>query len=63
MPLTRTPDSLLGDIIRIIIAFFLPPLAVFLEVGLTKHFWINLILLIFFFVPAAIHAVYIVATR
>jgi uncharacterized membrane protein YqaE (UPF0057 family) len=63
MALARTSDSLIGDIIKIIIAVFLPPLAVALEVGLGKHFWINLILVLFFFVPAVIHAVYIVATR
>jgi uncharacterized membrane protein YqaE (UPF0057 family) len=63
MPLARTQDSLIGDIIKIIIALFLPPVAVLLEVGLGKHFWINLILVLLFFVPAVIHAIYIVATR
>lgn len=63
MGLTRTKDSVLGDVIKIILAVILPPLGVFVEVGLTKHFWINLILVFFGFVPAIIHAVYIIATR
>ena len=33
-----------GDIFRIIIALFIPPLGVFTQVGLTKPFWINLVL-------------------
>lgn len=63
MPLKRTPDSLLGDIFRIVLAVLLPPLGVFLEVGLGKHFWINIILTLFGFIPGIIHAVYIIATR
>ena len=63
MPLGRTSDSLLGDIIKIILAVILPPLGVLVEVGLTKHFWINIILTLLGFVPGIIHAVYVIATR
>ncbi len=63
MPLTKTHDSVIGDVFKIFIAIIFPPLAVLFEVGLGKHFWINLVLLIFGFLPASIHAVYIVATR
>ncbi len=35
------------DILRIVLAIILPPLGVFLQVGLTKHFWINVLLSIF----------------
>ncbi|WP_135080341.1 YqaE/Pmp3 family membrane protein [Terasakiella sp. SH-1] len=48
------------DIIRIIIAIFIPPLAAFLTVGIGLHFWLNLILTIFFFVPGMIHALWLV---
>jgi uncharacterized membrane protein YqaE (UPF0057 family) len=54
---------MLGDILKILIAVLLPPLGVFLEVGLGKHFWINLILTLFGYIPGIIHAVYIIATR
>ncbi|CAN0482191.1 unnamed protein product [Discosporangium mesarthrocarpum] len=63
MPLERTSDSMLGDILKILIAVILPPLGVLLEVGLGKHFWINLILTLFGYIPGIIHAVYIIATR
>lgn len=63
MPLGRTKDSLLGDIIKIILAVILPPLGVLLEVGFGKHFWINIILTLLGFIPGIIHAIYIIATR
>ncbi|RVV98945.1 YqaE/Pmp3 family membrane protein [Mesobaculum littorinae] len=51
------------DLIRIIIAVFVPPLGVFLQEGLGKQFWLNLILTLCFFVPGLVHAVYIIAKR
>jgi uncharacterized membrane protein YqaE (UPF0057 family) len=51
------------DIIRIIIAILLPPLGVFLQEGLGKHFWINIILTIFGYIPGIIHALYIIIKR
>lgn len=65
----------LGDLLRIILAFFLPPLAVASQVGLTGAFWLNLLFwllsfgglglpLIFIMWPVAvIHAIYICVTR
>lgn len=61
MPLQGTADSTLSDVFKIILAVILPPLGVFFEVGLSKHFWINVILTILGFVPGIIHAVYIIA--
>lgn len=51
------------DLIRIIIAVLLPPLGVFLEVGLGKQFWINVILTLLGYIPGIVHAVYIIARR
>jgi uncharacterized membrane protein YqaE (UPF0057 family) len=48
------------DIVRIVIAIFLPPVAAFLTVGLALHFWINLVLTLCFFVPGMIHALWLV---
>ena len=39
----RAPLMTCGDIFRIIIALFIPPLGVFTQVGLTQPFWINLV--------------------
>jgi len=50
-------------LILIILAVFLPPLAVFLLVGLGRDFWINLILTLLGWVPGMVHAIYLVATR
>jgi len=51
------------DIIRILIAVLLPPLGIFLQVGIGKHFWINIILTICGYLPGIIHAVYIIAKK
>jgi uncharacterized membrane protein YqaE (UPF0057 family) len=48
-------------LIRIILCFFLPPLAVFLTVGLGTSFWINLILTLLGGVPGMIHGLWVVA--
>ena len=63
MPLSRTQDSAVGDLLKIILAVILPPLGVFLEVGLGKHFWLNLLLTLLGYIPGVVHAVYIIATR
>ncbi|NND16410.1 MAG: YqaE/Pmp3 family membrane protein [Eudoraea sp.] len=44
----------------IVIAVLLPPLAVLLEFGISKKFWISLILSFFFFVPGVIYSLYVV---
>ena len=51
------------DIIRIIFAILLPPLGVFLQVGLGGAFWLNILLTLFGYIPGIIHAVYIIVTR
>ncbi|MAO92300.1 MULTISPECIES: YqaE/Pmp3 family membrane protein [unclassified Hwanghaeella] len=51
------------DIVRIIIALFLPPVAAFLTVGLGLQFWLNLILTCFFFLPGSIHALWLVVKK
>lgn len=51
------------DVIRIIFAIILPPLGVFLQVGLGGQFWLNILLTLLGYIPGIIHAVYIIATR
>lgn len=48
------------DILFVVCAIFIPPLAVFLKIGLTTQFWINIILTILGFVPGQIHALWVV---
>ena len=49
-----------NKILLIVLAILLPPLAVFLADGIKKHFWINIILCFFFWLPAIIHALWLV---
>jgi uncharacterized membrane protein YqaE (UPF0057 family) len=54
VPVTAT------DAIKILFAIFLPPLGVFLEVGLKGHFWLNVLLTLLGFIPGVIHALYVI---
>ena len=49
------------DLLRILLAILLPPLGVFLQVGIGKHFWINILLTVLGFVPGIVHAVWVIA--
>ncbi len=51
------------DILRIILAILLPPLGVFLQVGFTGHFWLNILLTLLGYIPGLIHAICIIARR
>lgn len=51
------------DLVRILLAILLPPLGVFLQVGLGAQFWINVLLTLLGYIPGIVHAVWIIATR
>lgn len=51
------------DIVRILLAILLPPLGVFLQVGLGAHFWINILLTLLGYIPGIIHALWIILSR
>ena len=53
----------MADFMRILISLLVPPLGVALQVGLTKHFWINIVLTILGYVPGVVHAAYIIGSR
>ncbi|PSB15948.1 YqaE/Pmp3 family membrane protein [Phormidesmis priestleyi ULC007] len=46
-------------IVRFILAIFLPPLAVFLNSGISSAFVINILLTLLGWVPGIIHAVWV----
>ncbi|KAF2621806.1 plasma membrane proteolipid Pmp3 [Ascochyta rabiei] len=54
MPLTAS------DLCKIVLAFFLPPVGVFLERGCNADFFINILLTILGYIPGIIHALYII---
>ncbi len=51
------------DIVRVIAAIFVPPLGVFLQVGLGADFWINILLTLLGYFPGIIHAVWVIARK
>lgn len=53
----------MADIIRIIFSILIPPLGVFLQVGIGAQFWINVLLTLLGYIPGVIHAIYIIVTR
>lgn len=61
--ISPSTDTTGGDFIKILFAIILPPLGVAMEVGLTKQFWINVLLTLLGFIPGIVHAVYIIARR
>ena len=49
------------DLIRVILSVLIPPLGVFLKVGLGGQFWLNIVLTILGYIPGLIHAIWIIA--
>ena len=52
----------MNKLLLIIIAILLPPLAAYLQVGATKHLWLNIVLCLFVWVPGVLHALWLVLT-
>ncbi|MEL7834622.1 YqaE/Pmp3 family membrane protein [Fodinibius sp. Rm-B-1B1-1] len=51
------------DLLKIIFAVILPPLGVFLEVGLKGAFWLNILLTVLGYIPGIVHAIWIIARK
>jgi len=51
------------DLIRVILSIILPPLGVFLQVGIGLHFWLNILLTLLGYFPGLIHAIWIIAKK
>ncbi|MGD1877593.1 MAG: YqaE/Pmp3 family membrane protein [Kiloniellaceae bacterium] len=51
------------DLIRILFSILLPPVGVFLQVGIGLQFWLNILLTLCGYIPGIIHAVWIIARR
>lgn len=49
------------NILRIICAILLPPLGVFLTVGIGGAFWLNILLTLLGYIPGIVHAVWVIA--
>lgn len=53
----------MSNLIRILLAIFLPPVGVLLTVGLGGAFWINILLTLLGYIPGIVHAVWVIARR
>jgi len=51
------------NILNLILAIILPPAGAFLQVGATKHFFINIVLTLLGFLPGVLHAIWLVVTN
>lgn len=51
------------DALRVLFAILLPPVGVFLQVGIGMQFWLNILLTLFGYIPGIVHAVWIIAKR
>lgn len=49
------------SILRIIFAIILPPLGVFLTVGVKGAFWLNILLTLCGGIPGIVHAIWVIA--
>lgn len=51
------------DVLRVLFSILLPPLGVFLQVGIGLAFWLNILLTLLGYIPGIIHAIYIIVKR
>jgi uncharacterized membrane protein YqaE (UPF0057 family) len=51
------------DVLRIILSILIPPLGVFLQVGLGGQFWLNVLLTLLGYIPGVVHAIYVILSR
>ena len=53
----------MSNLLRILLAFLLPPVGVFLTVGFGGQFWLNILLTLLGYIPGIIHAMWIIARQ
>jgi uncharacterized membrane protein YqaE (UPF0057 family) len=49
--------------VRLLVAFILPPLAVYMQFGASRQLVLNIVLTLLGFVPGMVHAVFIMASE
>ncbi|QDU80034.1 Proteolipid membrane potential modulator [Polystyrenella longa] len=53
----------MSDVIKIVAALILPPVAVLMHVGFGKQFWINLLLTLCVWFPGVVHALWVISRK
>lgn len=61
--ITHTKKVETMDLIRVLLSILLPPLGVFLQVGIGGAFWLNILLTLLGYIPGIVHAIWIIAKR
>jgi uncharacterized membrane protein YqaE (UPF0057 family) len=51
------------DILRIILSVIIPPVGVFLQVGIGLQFWLNILLTLLGYFPGLIHAIWVILRK
>lgn len=49
------------ELLKILLSVLIPPLGVFLTVGIGGAFWLNILLTLLGYLPGVIHAVWVIA--
>jgi uncharacterized membrane protein YqaE (UPF0057 family) len=49
------------DCLRVALSILIPPLGVFLQVGIGRHFWVNILLTLLGYIPGLVHAIWVIA--
>ena len=58
---SMAPNEGSRDFWRLVVGFFVPPAGVFMQVGLTKQFWINVVLsVLLVWVGGQVHAAWVI---
>ena len=69
--MSKTNSSALKGVLKrlkkytlwILLSILLPPLGVFLQVGIGLHFWLNILLTLLGYFPGLLHALWIILRR
>lgn len=49
--------------LMILLALLIPPVAAFMTVGISTHFWINIVLTLLGWLPGSLHALWLVMKK
>ncbi|TWT59155.1 Proteolipid membrane potential modulator [Thalassoglobus neptunius] len=63
MTTSTSPTLTPFDFVRLFFSILLPPVGVFLQVGIGLQFWLNILLTILGYFPGVLHAAWVIATR
>ncbi|QDZ39866.1 YqaE/Pmp3 family membrane protein [Euhalothece natronophila Z-M001] len=53
----------MADLIRILLSVLIPPLGVFLQVGIGIDFWVNIVLTLLGYIPGLVHAIWVISRK